>query len=186
VRDDDLAAQSIAAVQQAVVRIIARGEDTLVARGVIIDGKGIALTDRAALAATGNNVFDAILSSGERVPAVLRSTPAEGPLGVLDVVVGTSTGFEAASLGSASNLKLGQTVIRIGGSGGDSVGVGVIASLNTPEEGAAPTSIETSVESATPGSVLITIFGEVVGIMTSSSAAGGQNVYTTTRTEGVL
>lgn len=182
VKDDDLAAQSIAKVQKSIIRITERGSDDLVARGLIIDGNGVAITDRAAIVATRASVLDAILPSGERVPAVVRRSQADGPIMVLDVVVGTSTAFAPAVLSATGNLKLGQSVIRIGGTGSDAVGIGVIARV--PAEAGAP--IETSVESLTPGAVLTTLFGEVVGMVTAASAAQGSTFYTVTSTEGML
>ncbi len=136
VKDDDLTAQSIAAVQKSMVRITTRGSNLLVARGVIIDAKGTALTDSSALTDSGADSFDAILPSGERVQAVLRGGLAStSALAVMDLTVGTSTGFAPAALADVKKLSLGQSVIGIGGKGADTVGSGVIAmlpSVDTP------------------------------------------------------
>ena len=103
VKDDDLAAQSIATVQKSIVRIVAKGSDQLVARGVVLDSKGAAATDRAALMASPATSFEAILYSGERVPVVLRSGGATStPVIVIDLTLGTSTGFAPATLADAS------------------------------------------------------------------------------------
>ena len=149
VKDDDLAAQSIAKVQKAMVRIVdAKNPDTLLARGVIINASGTALTDQSALAASGADSFAALLSSGELVPATLPKGQATTTgIAVINIAVGTSTGFAPATLVDTTKIKLGQSVIRIGGTGADTVGVGVVASL--PHQGI----IEASVVSATPGSV---------------------------------
>ena len=174
VKDDDLAAQSIAAAQKAIVRITLKGGGQMIARGVIVNSTGAVLTDRTALAAYGTNKFEAILPSGERVTATLRN--GEGPIVLVDLNVGTSSDFEPAVIGDPSKLKLGQSVIRIGGSGTDTVGVGVIASL--PSGGGTQAgSIEASVGSMTPGSILVTLFGEVVGITTGSSQLQGSDFY---------
>jgi hypothetical protein len=175
VKDDDLAAQSIAAVQKAVVRVVdAKNPDVLLARGIVIDKTGTALTDRAALEASGATSFAAFLASGELVGASVRA--GQGTTTdtlVLDLAVGTSTGFAPAALADPAKVKLGGSVIRIGGTGADTVGTGVVASL--PHGGL----IQASVPSATPGSVLLNLFGEVSGIMTGSSAAIGPDYYTT-------
>src|ERR1700733_305193 len=69
VNSDDLAAQSIASVQKAVVRIVdAKTPATLVARGVIVAADGTALTDRGALDLTGATTYQAILQDGEVMP----------------------------------------------------------------------------------------------------------------------
>ncbi|OGC80802.1 hypothetical protein A2943_02915 [Candidatus Adlerbacteria bacterium RIFCSPLOWO2_01_FULL_51_16] len=168
VRDDDLAAESIATAQKAIVRITQRGGGEMVARGVIVDGKGVVLTDRAMLVAYGTENFDAILSSGERVRATLIDSSHS--IAVVELRLGTST-VTPAPIAEQSKLKLGQSVIRIGGPGGDTVGVGVIASLSSSGM------IEASVSSATPGSILINLFGEVIGITTGDSQVHGSDFY---------
>lgn len=176
VKDDDLAAQSIATVQKGMIRITIAGSDLLVARGVIIDGKGKALTDRAALTNAAGEKFEAILPSGERVAAVPEESAATtSALVVLNLAVGTTTGWAAVPLADQKKLVLGQSVIRIGGKGADTVGSGVVATLPNNEN---PTLIASSVSSATPGSVLMTIFGQLIGISTTPSLAVGTEFYT--------
>ncbi len=176
VKDDDLAAQSIAKMQKSIVRITLFGSDLLVARGVIIDSKGTAFTDRSALNVSLGDKFQAILSSGERVLATPRAgTATTSALVVLDLMVGTSSGFAPASLADQKKLMLGQSVIRIGGKGTDTVGSGVIASLPGSDT---PNLIAASVSSVTAGSVLISIFGDVIGISTGNSMAEGSEFYT--------
>ncbi len=171
VKEDDLAAESIAAAQKAVIRIVSRSApEVLLARGVIVSPNGTAITDRAAIASAGARNLEAILYSGERVPLAVRAGTSS--VAFLDVAV-TPDGFTAATIADHSKVKLGQSVIRIGGSGADTVGMGVIAAL--PHDGV----IEASVPSATAGSVLITLFGEVVGIRTGASQALGGDYYST-------
>jgi hypothetical protein len=125
VKDDDLASQSIAAMQKALVRIVDTTDpDKLVSRGVIVAADGTTVTDRAALIASGAKSFEAILYSGERVAVSIRSSDATTSLAVLDLAMGTSTGFAPASVADVSKLRLGQNVIRIGGGGADTVGTG--------------------------------------------------------------
>jgi hypothetical protein len=174
VKDDDLAAQSIARMQKSLVRIVSRGGDLLISRGVIVTAQGAALADRDALASSGYRQFDAILADGKRYPAVMRTAAKGQALAVLDIAVGTSTGFVPASLADEAKVQLGQSVIRIGGGGADTVSTGVVASL--PD--AHPGLIEASVSSATPGSLLMTLFGEAVGITTGAARAAGASFYT--------
>jgi S1-C subfamily serine protease len=176
VKDDDLAAQSIAKIQKSMVRITAEGSDLLVARGVIIDSKGTVLTDRAAITGSGMDKFQAILPSGDRVAAVVRADAATtSALAILDLTAGTTTAFAPASIADPAKLVLGQSVIRIGGKGADTVGSGVVATLPGSDT---PSMIAASVTSTTPGSALITIFGEIIGIATGSSMAAGAEFYT--------
>jgi hypothetical protein len=180
VKDDDLTARSIATVQKSIVRITARGKDELLARGVIIDAKGTALTDSKALASSGADTFDAILSDGTRVPVTSTSFATSSPIGSVVVAFGTSTAASPSPLGDISKVSLGQSVIRIGGKGIDTVGTGVVAML--PGKGSY---IVASVTSITPGSLLVTIFGEVIGIATSDSLDAGSDTYSVLTTTAV-
>lgn len=176
VKDDDLTAQSIASVQKAIVRIVKVGGKDLLTRGVIIDSKGTALADASAIGSNGTNTLEAILSSGERVPISKIVISTTSPIATVTLSLGTTTGSAPASVGSVASLKLGQSVIRIGGTGADTVGSGVIASLPKNDDGS-QTQIEATVSSATPGSILITLFGEVIGVTTGDSSLTGADFY---------
>ncbi len=175
VKDDDLTAQSIATVQKSIVRITAKGGQDLLARGVIIDAKGTTLTDSDALAASGGTSFDAILSDGTRVPVTVINDATSTSVAIVNVSFGTSTAAAPASLADSSKLQLGQSIIRIGGKGVDTVGEGVIATLPSSSS---PTLIEASVTSATPGSLIMDIFGDIIGIATTDSLNQGSDYYT--------
>jgi hypothetical protein len=173
IKNDDLAAQSIASVQKGIIRIVAKGDDKLIARGIIITAQGKALSDREALEASSATAFEAILASGKRVPAVFHASTGSSTL--LDLLVGTSTGFAPVSLADASAVTLGESVIRIGGVGNDSVGMGVIATLPTGDN---TKMVEATVSSVTPGSVLVSLFGDIIGISTGASQSQGSDFYT--------
>lgn len=175
VKDEDLMAQSIAAAQKAVVRIVVKGSDQLVVRGVIIDQTGTAITDRSAIEATGQTDFEAYLYSSEKVPLKIRAekNTATSSILVLDLAVASSSGFAPIALADASKVKLGSSVIRIGGTGVDTVGSGIIARLPTKDV----PFLQATVSSATPGSVILTLFGEVLGLSTGSSQGVGNDFY---------
>lgn len=172
VKDDDLAAQSIGSVQKAIVRLTKRGGEELIARGVIVDTKGTALTDSDSLINSGTKEFDAILSDGTRVQVSVLSLVASTSIATVVVNFGTSTAAAPAPIADSTKLRLGQSIIRIGGKGVDSVGTGVIATL--PGKSGV---VEASITSVTPGSVLISIFGEVIGLATTDSLAEGGDYY---------
>ncbi|HEX8994118.1 MAG TPA: trypsin-like peptidase domain-containing protein [Candidatus Paceibacterota bacterium] len=177
VKNDDLVASSIATVQKSIVRIVDRDNpDMLVARGIIVDPKGIVLTDRGSLDASIHYV--AILNDGTRLPISLAATISTStPVAAVQLELGTSTpALTAVALADQSKLALGQTVIRIGGGGGDAVGEGVIAQLPDKADSYG-TAIEATVSSETPGSVLISLFGEVIGIVTTNSIGKGSDFY---------
>ncbi len=179
VKDDDLAAQSIGKVQSGIVRIVSLNDrDTLAARGVVISTKGVVLSDRGSLEPLGTVNFEAILPSGARVPAVMRVPVGTTTLAVLDLTLASTTDtVTPVPLADRSKLRLGQSVIRIGGTGADTVGTGVIAKLPSSFE-AHGDLIEASVVSTTPGSIIITLFGEVIGMVTTNSSAQGSDFYT--------
>ncbi|MSR70954.1 serine protease [Candidatus Kaiserbacteria bacterium] len=175
VKDDDLAAQSIAKVQKGIVRIVSKNTpDILAARGVVINQKGVVFSDRNVLESLGTVNFEAILPNGTRVPAVMRIPTATSTIAVLDLTLTSTSSVSAVPLADSSKLQLGQSVIRIGGTGSDTIGTGVIAKLPDTHTNL----IEASVLSTTPGSIIITLFGEVIGIITGDSAAVGADFYT--------
>ena len=174
VKNDDLAAQSIASVRKSIIRIVDKtAPDTLVARGIIVDAKGTAITDHASLDATLS--YEAILADGSRVPVELR-TPASSTSGSVSTVVlklsSTTPALIAATFADPSKLALGQSVLRIGGDGEDVVGDGIISSL--PPGGKW---VQASVGATMPGSIIINLFGEVVGMTTTESLAKGSTIY---------
>lgn len=179
VKDEDLVAGSIDTIQKSIIRIVSKNApDNLVARGVVVSDKGVALSDRGSLEPLGTLNFEAILPSGERVPAVMRIPTGTSTVAVLDLTVASSSGgVTAARIADARKLRLGQSVIRIGGTGADTVGVGVIARLPVQSD-THPDLIQASVVSTTPGSIILTSFGEVIGLVTTSSADSGPDFYT--------
>ena len=180
VKSDDLAAQSIASVQKSIIRLVSTdAPDILIARGIIIDAKGVAITDHGSLNPALSYLV--ILPDGSRVPAsVLSSATTTSSVALLELTLSTTTApLVPATFADPSKLQLGQTVIRIGGTGNDTVGAGVVAMLPPANDTnkTTPRMLEASVSSATPGSVLITLFGEVVGIVTTESLSVGNDFY---------
>ena len=96
-------------------------------------------------------------------------------LAVLDLQLASSSGkLSAVPIADAGKLQLGGSVIRIGGSGGDTVGTGVIAKLPDSHSGL----VQATVVSTTPGSIIVNSFGDLIGITTSDSSAWGADYYT--------
>jgi len=176
VKNDDLVAQSISSVQKGIVRIISLNDrSVLVARGVVVDANGIVLSDRGSLEPLGTINFEAILPGGEHVPAVMRIPVGTSTIAVLDLQMASSSGKVAVvPIAQAGKLQLGGSIIRIGGSGSDTVGTGVIAKLPDSHSGL----VQATVVSTTPGSIIINSFGELIGITTSDSSAWGADFYT--------
>jgi S1-C subfamily serine protease len=171
VKEDDLVAESIAKVQKSIIRIVGKGSDTLIARGIITSALGAALTDAGALSASGMREFEAILPSGERVEVSVSPEDGVSQIAHISLVLGASSASPVVFT-DVGKLMLGQSVIRIGGVSGDTVGAGVIAMLPEAGEGDVLKEVQASVSWSTPGSVLITLFGEVVGVATGTT--GGE------------
>lgn len=181
VKDDDLIAQSIATAQKGIVRLVSLNDpNTLLARGIVIDSKGTVLSDRGALEPEGTVNFEAILPDGSRVPAVMRVPVGTSTVAILDLTfASTSNSLVPVALTDLSKVELGQSVIYIGGTGGDTVSTGVIAKLPSAMSSAHQDLIEATVTSATPGSLLLTSFGEAIGITTTDSSSVGSDFFTT-------
>jgi hypothetical protein len=183
VKNDDLIAQSIAAAQKGIVRLVSLNDPgTLLARGIVVDGKGTVFSDRVALESMGTVNFEAILPDGSRVPAVMRIPVATSTVAILDLkLASSSTPLVPIPLVDLSKLQLGQSVIYIGGTGGDTVSTGVVAKLPTSMSQAHQDLIEANVLSNTPGSVLLNSFGAAIGITTTDSLNLGSDFYTVIR-----
>ncbi len=157
-------------VEESVVDTAAK--DALVARGIIIDTNGTAITDRQSIDPTLS--YEAIMADGSRLPLEIQN-PIATSTSFMTVVLKVSTttpALTAAAFADTSKLALGQTVLRIGGDGEDVVGEGVISSL--PSSGVF---VRAEVGSTVAGSVLINMFGEVVGITTTESLAKSSTFY---------
>ncbi len=172
----DLIAQAVSDVRRGIIRITARGDSKLIARGVIISSKGVALTDRDALVNSGATLFDAILFSGQRVALTVQPGGTNG-IDIVNVSVGTSTEFRAVALANFSKLALGQSVIRISGVGLDTAGEGIISLIPSDSSQTGPVFIETNISSITLGSILLTVSGQVIGLSTTRSQAQGPDFY---------
>ena len=83
--------------------------------------------------------------------------------------------FDSIKLGGAENLKLGQSVINVGGVNETSVQVGrisrIISEKNTDGEGQHITAIETSISSGTLGSLMVDYNGILRGFNNNLSTA---------------
>ncbi len=175
VREDDLAAQSIEKLQESFIRIIPKGsiDAAVIARGIVI-GPGLAITDKGML--DFNTTYEAILPGGKKAGITLRPFSSGSPAAILELALPEGVEIPSVVFADANNLKLGQSVIRLGGKARDAAAVGTVASLPDGSEGRGVL-IETNITSATPGSILTTLFGEVVGMTTVESLVYGGEFY---------
>jgi S1-C subfamily serine protease len=181
VKESDLITESIDTNAQSLARILRRGagpngEDMIVGLGIIISRGGLIATDSSLITpeydyaiTTAAGTFTAtILDRGEgKQTALLRVAADEVEDHTFTPVTFTS---------DASVLKLGQTIISLSGGERTNVALGIISGLDTTnptEEEGSPvlTRIKTDIGEGRllPGSPLVDLFGEVVGLHTQGA-----------------
>lgn len=181
---------------------IVDSKDEFVAIGTLISDNGIVATDGAVILDGFDHLL--IMSSGEVFDAVLAKRDVDNRIVLLALKPKTlaadgsaeklETGF--AEFGDLSVLKLGMTVIAFSGTDRTNVAVGIIAGLDTttvtipaeeaekerdePTTSEVLTRIKTDISAVdiSPGSPLINIFGEVIGVYTTAGQRSGGASYT--------
>ena len=179
VKEDDVAADSISRVLSSVIRIVGKddADSAFYARGVVVDGSGVAVTSRGVIDSTVPSV--ALLSNGVRVPFTVRkSDSASVTVLELDMKNATTTKLTAATLADISKVRLGQSVFLVSGKGRDSIGQGVIAALPSDGTSARAPYVEATAAGSLPGAIVVSIFGEVIGMVTTESTAVDSGLYT--------
>lgn len=194
VKEDDLITGSIEKNGRSLVRIRRAGEGTseagaeaFVGLGVILPG-GIIATDASLLAPGASYV--ARLDDGMSIALKRLDTPKGFSTALLAVSADASTSAQsiaarAATFADMGALKLGQTVITLSGRERTTVGIGIVAGLeynlppgvSDPKEEEVLSVIGTTIsgQESAPGSPLINIFGELVGIAVRD--ASGKEEY---------
>ncbi|OHA17522.1 MAG: hypothetical protein A3H57_02285 [Candidatus Taylorbacteria bacterium RIFCSPLOWO2_02_FULL_43_11] len=94
------------------------------------------------------------------------------------------------SMGDSDKLKLGQSVVSLSGYSDNIVSTGIVSALPENKSATVPgkyTLVRTDVklEGATPGTLLINLSGEIVGILSSKSADGSVYLPSKFMTEGL-
>jgi S1-C subfamily serine protease len=183
VKEDELVPKSVEQNTATVVRIYRKGTEAgateeFVSLGVIVSKEGLVLAPSFEFSSSIN--YSAVLSDGNVFPFSLATSTPVGfshMLGRLMLPEGINRMFSPIVTMTASKVKLGQTVIGIGGRDRNIVATGIVTGLgrSIKEDGSAGTlqSIETDVDqqSIISGSPLITLSGDVVGIYTLSREA---------------
>jgi serine protease Do len=141
--------------------------------GVIVDGRGLILTNNHVVA--GSQELVVRLHDGREVKGRLLGSDPRFDLALVQVPL---TGLKAASLGDSSRIKVGQWAIAIGSPFGleETVTVGVISATGRKGlgTGAYGDFIQTdaSINPGNSGGPLLDINGRVIGINTMISAQG--------------
>jgi hypothetical protein len=146
------------------------------ARGVVL-GAGSIITDASVISSEAEYVV--LSSAQERMP--LTVTTIDGGVAVLGVDGASALGKKASTLGNASKLKRGQSVVVLSGTSRLRVTTAIIADLVMTTKGGVQ-SIEVDKQVVTPGSILITTSGAFVGMSTGQSRHMGTNWLTSSAT----
>lgn len=182
VRADDLAIAAIEKNAPALVRIKRvegagdRRSETLVGLGAVVSKEGLVAADTSVLARR----FD---EYGTPIPRSFLGVRADGSVAELQVVgqdeergVALLVLKPAAdakmenvpiTFGNSDALKLGQTVVSLGGETDPAVGTGIIANLaraQTPAGEVAAVYTDREAASALSGTLLLNLSGEVIGM----------------------
>ncbi len=162
-------------IASAVIAVV--GEDTVVAelpkdklmftsRGVVLKG-GIIIADASVVSIESSYVV--LGPDGERVVATLQGM-YEGI-----AIFSTNIGM-AATIGDVSKLKRGQAMIVLSGSDRFKVITTVVSDIIVNDSGIAVIEIDKAM--STPGSMLINMDGELIGMSTGASRTNGNTWFT--------
>ena len=190
VKEDDLITASIVRIKKPVLLESGEIAERVIGLGVMLDAKGLIATDAGILNTAEK--FTAITEDGTAFPLRVDSLNSSYSTGLATLLEGGTTkgyAFTPVTLGDPKSLKLGQSVLSLSGVTRQSVSTGIVGSLITESGTATSTAaapvlfVDTSISgSVTPGSPLINIFGEVIGISTEHSRARGSSLFTPSAT----
>lgn len=195
VKEDDLVTDSIAKNAKSIVRVkrlvtLDSGDtaEKVIGIGIVLTKEGLFATD-AGILESGVS-YSAAASDGSVFSVKVTSLNASYPTALGMLVTNEATKgyvFAPATLGDPKSLKLGQTMLVLSGATRQNVSTGIVDSLITADADTATSTankqiafISTNIpgSSLLPGSPLINIFGEVVGISTLDSRRRDASVFT--------
>ncbi len=185
VNTDDLVVKAIDQNIKTALRIFRTNSDpttgtvamVFVSLGIVLSEDGIIATDRSLVSESGK--YFTTLSDGKlRNLSILRSVEGE-QIALLKVNLDDKENvkFNKAVIANNSDLKLGQTIIYIGGESKNTVSTGIISGFGTKDDSKINasssasvnqviTSIETNLSSSNliSGATLVNLSGEVIGV----------------------
>ena len=193
VKEEDLIAKTIETGSQSIVRIRlkpgpgAEGAGSLIALGIIVSEDGLVATDASSVSqalgsysitAPDGKIYDSTFASRDSVHGIQLLKMEGKDIGK----------FIPAKLGSTDGLRLGQTVIVIGGAVNPQVATGIVASLTNaelPGTGSTTTpatKIVTGIEATVvpngpSGAPLLSLFGEIIGLNLNTGPELSRNNY---------
>jgi hypothetical protein len=193
VKESDLIADSVEKNAARMVRIIKQGATgdaetgTFIGFGVVVSPEGLIATDRSIVSSDGT--YTVVFADGVSYATALLKTDSASSISFLQVKLPEADAgkkFTPITHADLGKVKIGQTVLSLGGKTHTTVATGIISSLHL-EQGTSTgattdmarkiATIETDIPDAGVqyGSPLMNIFGEIVGMYTLTS---GKNAVT--------
>lgn len=179
VKEDDLITQSITDSFAKVGRIheTTATSSSILALGIVV-GNGTIATDLSVV--TGEHAVD---FGPETFRFVVSAKIPEAGIALM-TATGSAPTIGAFKSVDASSIKLGQTLIGLYGARSDRVatsilsGVSELVKIGKGDQASSVRALTTTVDTTlTPGTPLITIFGELAGISTSVSRTDGRGTF---------
>lgn len=173
IKEEDLIMSAIEKTSKSLVRIknsaSADSAETFQALGLVMNKDGLIATDKKNFVQGGS--YQVVMGDGTIFPASVVSINDASGIAFLKVSLGDKKyTFVPVTIGNSDNLKLGQTIISIGGKDRNSVSIGNISDLSYSDSatngGKTVTSIETQIalKDGADGGPLLNIDGDIVGI----------------------
>lgn len=204
VKSDDMVVGAVEKNRQYILRIIKIRDDfgvkkeTFGGLAVPVSKDGLLVTDISVL----NKAVDE--TTGSILPESYKAITADGkslsvvPVSVDDSnslvffkqqttdsdSVNTNIDLTAIALGDSDGLKLGQTIIAIGGSDASIISTGIVSGLLSQKSDKSSNTIsgpysliktDVSFDDSVPGTILLNLYGELVGIVAGKSS--GKTAY---------
>lgn len=182
VRSDDLAVAAIEKNAKSIVRV-KRVEGVGDKRNEVLAGLGLVVSQDGLIAVDAGVLERQFDSYGSPIPRSFLASLPGGVVAELKFIgtdeengislfsatppAGASLDVTPAEFGDADKMKLGQTVISLGGEKDNSVATGIVANLarkETPDQSVTAIYTDRDAASALSGTVLVNLTGEVVGI----------------------
>lgn len=154
--------------------------------GVVVNKDGTILADKRFVSARGN--YNAVFFESGQVYTVKLSEVSRRTNAAFlkpEIKEGQPSTFTPANFGNSNNVQLGQTVIALGGKDKESVSIGRVISLNrgnVPANASSTPAVQslvtdTPLHDFVPGSVLLTLNGDIVGFENYIVEQGLENTY---------
>ena len=178
VNEDDSVTAAISKNTPSIVRIHAVSVDgtidNLYGMGIVVSADGIIVADSQLVSSAMN--YTALMSDGTVLSLIPLSAPKDSQVGFFKAKPIKPYTFTPASLATA-DLKLGQTVIALGGNTTNAITVGRVASLqmqnlptvgtSTPIQYVSSVVTDVSPTDAVSGAPIISLSGDIVGMALS-------------------